>query len=292
MKSMTGYGRGEARTPQWQIICEVSAVNSKGREVAVRLPRELEELEARIKEAIGGKTARGKFSVSVSFHVLDSQASARPVINRPVAQAHLTALRQLKKDMKLSGEVSLELLARQPGVFQTASESYDADKVWPLVSKALGVALMALIKMRQKEGAHLRKDIADRLKNLRSLRGAIAARAPEVVNQHRRNLHERIKNAGVDLPQDDDRLIKEIVFFADRSDISEELTRLDSHFKQLSGALEEGEPVGRQLDFLIQEMNREVNTIGSKANDIEISKRVVEMKAELEKIREQIQNIE
>ena len=168
----------------------------------------------------------------------------------------------------------------------------DAESIWPDVESALRKAITGLVKMREKEGKFLANDLAQRLSLLESGLALVRKSAPEIVTRYREQLHARVKEAGLNVPLDDERLVKEVVFFADRCDISEEITRLSSHFNQCRGCLKSSEPVGRTLDFLAQEMGREINTIGSKANAAEISQQVVKMKAELEKIREQIQNIE
>jgi uncharacterized protein (TIGR00255 family) len=189
--------------------------------------------------------------------------------------------------------VTLDQLVRAPGVFQTDAELVDTENVWPVVEKALKPALAALVKMREREGAHLAKDLAMRVGVMRKCAARIQKQAPQAAERYRRQLIERIKGAGLAAPApDDERLLKEVVLFADRSDISEELTRLQSHFQQFEDCCRSREPVGRTLDFLAQEMNREINTIGSKANDALISREVVTLKAELEKFREQAQNVE
>ncbi|MDZ4742946.1 MAG: YicC/YloC family endoribonuclease [Verrucomicrobiota bacterium] len=292
MKSMTGYGRGESRSKNLAIVCEISSVNQKARDIFVRFPREIENLEPRIREEISHKVVRGKLSVSITMQSGDGNEQNVSLLNEDVARHALKGLRKLQKDLGLSGEVRIETLLRIPGILNAPTPTLNADSAWPTVQKSLQNALGALLKMRLKEGAFLKKELMERLKNLRKLHAQIAALSPLVVQKHRKSLHERIKAAGVQIDLDDERLIKEIVFFADRSDITEELTRLKSHFAQMQEALNSKDPVGRTLDFLIQELNREVNTIGSKANNVEISQRVVEMKAELEKVREQIQNIE
>ena len=195
--------------------------------------------------------------------------------------------------MKLPDPVTLEVLVRAPGVLQTEEGLSDAAAFWPAVEKALRQALDALIRMREREGAHLSKDLQKRMMLVRRSVERVQKQAPEVLKRYQEQLRERVKNAGLETPAvDDERLLKEIVYFADRSDISEELTRLRSHFEQFADCLKAKEPVGRTLDFLAQEMNREVNTIGSKANDSLISREVVTLKAELEKFREQVQNVE
>jgi uncharacterized protein (TIGR00255 family) len=189
--------------------------------------------------------------------------------------------------------VSLEHIIRAPGVFQSDEELVDAAHIWPAVEKALKPALASLVKMREREGAHLAEDLTARIGIMRQSVEKIQKQAPQTAENYRQNLLERIKSAGIEhIAPDDERLLKEIVLFADRSDISEELTRLQSHFKQFEDCRKSKEPVGRTLDFLAQEMNREINTIGSKANDAIISREVVTLKTELERFREQVQNVE
>jgi uncharacterized protein (TIGR00255 family) len=184
-------------------------------------------------------------------------------------------------------------LARAPGVFQTDEQIAEEEDFRPAVEKALKTALIAMVKMREREGAHLLQDLTQRVSIMRRAVAQIQKHSPGVAKRYREQLLERIKTAGLEAPGvEDDRLLKEVVYFADRSDITEELTRLQSHFKQFDDCRTSKEPVGRMLDFLAQEMNREANTIGSKANDSLISREVVTLKAELEKFREQAQNVE
>jgi uncharacterized protein (TIGR00255 family) len=293
MKSMTGYGRGECAQDGFKVTVELSSVNRKQSEISVLLPRELEVLEAQIRDVINRFVARGRVTARVSLHSADGRMSSRVRLNAGLAKAYVRELHRLAKDLKLEGPVTLDMLARAPGVFQTDDEMADAEDFWSAVEKSLQQALATLLKMREREGAHLARDLAARVKIMRKSTAQIQKQSPEVQKRYREQLLLRIQNAGVEGPAaDDERLLKEIVYFADRSDISEELTRLQSHFQQFDDCLASGEPVGRVLDFLAQEMNREINTIGSKANDSLISRSVVALKAELEKFREQAQNVE
>ena len=293
MKSMTGYGRGECAQDGFKITVELSSVNRKQAEVSVTLPRELELLEGQIRDAINRQVARGRVNARVTLQTAESKLSARKHINEPLARAYATELARLAKQLKLSGEVTLDQVLRAPGVFQTDEDLAGTEDLWPAVEKAVNQALAALVKMRGREGAHLAKDLTARIGIMRQAVGNVQKQAPVTAENYRRNLLERIKSAGLEnIAPDDERLLKEIVLFADRSDISEELTRLQSHFQQFEDCRKSKEPVGRTLDFLAQEMNREINTIGSKANDAVISREVVTLKAELEKFREQAQNVE
>jgi uncharacterized protein (TIGR00255 family) len=293
MKSMTGYGRGDFSQDGFKIIVELSSVNRKQSEISVTLPREMEMLEAQIRDLINQYIARGRLTVRVALHTGASKLSARMHLNVPLAKAYARELNRLSRQLKLPGPVTLDHLARAPGVFQTDEQIVEEENFWPAVENALKKALSALVKMREREGAHLAQDLAQRIATMRKAVVEIQKHAPTVAERYRQQLLERIKSSGLEAPgSDDDRLLKEVVYFADRSDISEELTRLQSHFRQFEDGRRSREPVGRMLDFLAQEMNREVNTIGSKANDSLISRAVVTLKTELEKFREQAQNVE
>jgi len=290
MRSMTGYGRGEHSQGGFKFTVELNSVNRKQSDIAIKLPTEFEELEPRIRDEINTQIARGRINAFVVYH--RSEASEHVELDMTLAKAYLRAIHKLQKETNLEGPLTLDTLLRAPGVLKLAEAELDIEAVWPGVENALRKALAQLVKMREKEGKHLAADLAARLETLATGVAEIRQLAPAAVTRYREQLHARIKEAGLDLPLDDERLVKEVVFFADRSDISEELTRLESHLRQFRDGLKSAEPVGRTLDFLAQEMNREINTIGSKANAAEISQVVVRLKAELEKIREQVQNIE
>jgi uncharacterized protein (TIGR00255 family) len=293
MKSMTGYGRGDCSQDGFKIAVELSSVNRKQTEISVNLPREMELLEAQIRDRINRCIARGRLTVRVTLHAGVSKSSARMHLNIPLARAYARELNRLAKQLKLPGPVTLDQVSRAPGVLQTDQELAVEADFWPAVEKALKIALSRLVKMRQREGAHLAQDLATRMAAMRQAAARIQKQAPTVAERYRRQLIERIKSADLQAPaSDDERLLKEVVYFADRSDISEELTRLQSHFQQFDDCRKSKEPVGRMLDFLAQEINREINTIGSKANDSVISREVVTLKAELERFREQVQNVE
>jgi uncharacterized protein (TIGR00255 family) len=293
MKSMTGYGWGEDADDGFKVTVELSSVNRKQSEIAVNLPRELEVLEAQIRDQINRAVARGRITARVSLHAGEGMEAARVHVNRALAKAYANELSRLAKELKLTGSLSLDTLMRAPGVLQTNEELADAEDFWPSVQRALAKALDMLVKMRVREGANLRKDLAQRIAVMQKSVARVKKEAPLVQKRYREQLLERIKTAGLNgSALDEERLLKEVVYFADRSDISEEITRLESHFQQFHDCVKSGEPVGRTLDFLAQEINREVNTVGSKANDARISREVVVLKTELEKFREQAQNVE
>ncbi|MGA2862893.1 MAG: YicC/YloC family endoribonuclease [Verrucomicrobiota bacterium] len=293
MKSMTGYGRGESSQDGLKVTVELSSVNRKQTEISVNLPREMELLEAQIRDLLNNCIARGRLTVRVWLHAGASKLSARMHLNVPLAKAYARELTRLSRQLKLPGPVTLDHLAHAPGVFQTDEQLAVEQDLWPAVGKALKKAVRQMLQMRQREGAALGRDLAHRIASMRQSATRIHQHAPKVAERYRSQLVQRIRSAGLEVPGlDEDRLLKEVVYFAERSDISEELTRLQSHFQQLADCQKSKEPVGRMLDFLAQEMNREVNTIGAKANDSLISREVVTLKAELERFREQAQNVE
>jgi uncharacterized protein (TIGR00255 family) len=267
-------------------------VNRKQSEISINLPREMEMLEAQMRDAINRHIARGRLTARVTLHS-GGNTAARMHLNVPLAKAYTRELNRLAKQLKLPGTVTLDHLVRAPGVFQTDEQIAEEENFWPAVEKALDKGLGALVKMREREGAHLKQDLVERVAIMRQAATQVQKHAPKVAERYREQLIQRIKDANLAAPAaDDERLLKEVVYFADRSDITEELTRLQSHFQQFDDCLKTNDPVGRTLDFLAQEMNREINTIGSKANDSLISREVVTLKAELEKFREQAQNVE
>ena len=291
MRSMTGYGRGEVDHNGTKFSVELNSVNRKQSDIVVNLPRDLIELEPRIRQAINENISRGRTNVVVSFH--DGQDGARKLaLDTGLARSYHEAMRALQQELDAPGEITIGAILQAPGVMKVPEQTVNAHEVWPAIERALRVALADLIKMREREGRHLAKDLIHRLKAMRKQLKEIRALHPEVVKRYRAVLLERIQKAGLPIASDDERLVKEISFFADRADISEELTRLESHLAQFAHHLRRNEPVGRALEFIIQEIFRELNTVGAKANDAAISQRVVAGKAELEKIREQVQNIE
>jgi len=290
MRSMTGYGRGEASSNGSKFSVELNSVNRKQNDVLVSLPREIAELEARVRDVINTEVSRGRLTVVVAHHA--GNGSSQLALDRQLARTYYESMLALQKELGAVGEIGIETVLRAPGVLRVPEEQVEAEAAWPHVEAALKSALRELVKMREREGKHLAKDLIHRLKTLREAVRKIRSLQPGVVKRYRQNLHERILKAGVELPIEDERLLKEVIVFADKCDITEELTRLESHFAQFAHHLRKNEPVGRTLEFMSQEIAREFNTIGSKANDVEISQLVVTCKAELEKIREQLSNIE
>lgn len=289
---MTGHGRGESAQNGFKITIEVSSVNRKQTEIALNLPRDLEVLEAQIRDEINRRVSRGRLTVRLGVQTSTGADAARRV-NIPLAKTYARELRALAKSLHLGDNLTLDILARAPGVLQADETIDDAEAMWPATAQALKKALDTMLKMREREGAFLARDLKGRVATMRAGVARVQKLAPKVAERYRAQLLTRIKSAGLEaIAMDEDRLVKEVFFFADRSDISEELTRLQSHFQQFDDCVKSSEPVGRTLDFLAQEINREINTIGSKANDSLISREIVELKAELEKFREQVQNVE
>lgn len=288
---MTGYGRGQSVNDGTKFSIELNSVNRKQSDVVVSLPRELNELEPRVRDVINSEVSRGRLNVVIALH-RGPVAAPKLSIDGALARTYYQSMLELQKELGAAGEVSIETVLRAPGVLRAPEEEFEIEETWPHIESALKEALGDLVKMRENEGKHLAKDLIKRLKLVRESIRKISALQPNVIKRYRQSLHERIQRAGVELPIDDDRLTKEVIFFAEKSDITEELTRLDSHFAQFAHHLRKNEPVGRTLEFMTQEIAREFNTLGAKANDVEISQLVVICKSEMEKIREQIQNIE
>ncbi|MBI3416501.1 MAG: YicC family protein [Verrucomicrobia bacterium] len=290
---MTGHGRGECAQDGFKITVELSSVNRKQSEIAVNLPRELEVLEAQFRDEVNRRIARGRLVARALLHAAEGCWLGQVRVNTALARAYLKELNALARDLKLAGPVTLDQVLRAPGVLETEEQITDAEAFWPAVKTALDAALAMLLKMRTREGAHLAKDLSARIATMRRATTKIRKQAPKVAERYRQQLIARIQQVGLaTVDAADERVLKEVLLFADRADISEELTRLESHFQQFNDCFESSEPVGRTLDFLAQEMNREINTIGSKANDGLIAREIVVLKTELEKFREQAQNVE
>jgi uncharacterized protein (TIGR00255 family) len=288
---MTGYGRGEADHAGTKISVELNSVNRKQSDIVINLPRDLAMLEPRIRQTINEKISRGRMNVMIGLQESANGAGAL-ALDTALARSYHEAMLTLQKELSAPGEITIGTILQAPGVMRSPEHTVNADGAWPVVQRALDTALGDLIKMREREGKHLAKDLIRRLKTLRAEIKEIRKLYPDVVKRYRAVLRERLEKAGLDLPLDDERLLKEVTIFADRSDISEELTRLESHLAQFAHHLRKNEPVGRTLEFITQEIFRELNTLGAKSNDAQISQHVVACKSELEKIREQIQNLE
>jgi len=290
IKSMTGYGRGQAQVDGLSFSVEIRAVNHRYGDINIKAPRLLMPLEAKLKKKVAAVLKRGKIDVFISQETTD-QLAAKPVVNRPLADAYMRVFQQLDDWYRIAGGINLELLLAQKDVLILQELDVEEQDLSTCLHSAVDAALQALLEMRMKEGEATAVDIQQRLALLTSLLDTIVDRAPQVPIEWQQKLKERLDRLGDDAG-DPQRVAQEIAIFADRCDISEEVTRFNSHLEQFNELLTEKEPVGRQMDFLVQELNREANTMGSKSNDAELTRHVVMLKSELEKIREQVQNIE
>ena len=297
MESMTGHGRGAATLEGWRCTVECASVNRKGLEVAVALPRSTSTatgaLENRIREAVQKTVRRGRINVAVNLEPVAAQGDKRNIIDQQAARRALKDLKDIRQQLSLPGEITLDLLLRSPGVLRNPAEDIPgAEKLWPAMQAALKQAVERMRAMRLREGAHLVSDLLKRLRLLETAATAIKARVPAVMRRRREQMFVRLEELGVTAARNDQAVARELSIIAERSDITEELTRLESHFVQFREALSGVEPAGRTLDYLAQEMFREINTLGNKAADATISRRVVQSKAELDRIREQVANLE
>ncbi len=290
---MTGFGRGEYATSVLIARVELSSINRKQAEVIVQMPRIYSELEAEIRKLALEKISRGRLTINIQLEpATDASAELKIDTNKVLAlQAEikrLNALPEADLDLKLTPADIL----RFPDILTTNDNTVDTETAKEAILPALTAGLESFMTMRASEGGHLKQDTLDRLSELEEEAKQIAVYSPTVLKKYRENLHKRLQESGLEIDLTDERILKEIGLFAEKCDISEELTRLDSHFIKFREYLDSDQPAGRSLDFLCQELNREFNTIGSKANDAQLAQHVVNSKTQLEKIREQIQNVE
>ena len=292
LSSMTGYGHGSAAAGGVRVDVELSSVNRKQLDVRVNLPRPLAALESRVLEQVQAAMSRGHVSGAVTVHetALKRQQGVR--VDTALAGAYVRVLRRTAETLKLADDLTARDLLALPDVVTRASMDEDLERIGTLLTRAVRQALQRLNAMRVKEGESLAADLRRRLTDLAACLELIRAAAPQVTAKYRALLEGRLRQAGFTAVADDPQVLKELALFADRADIAEEVTRLDSHLGQAVGLLKSAEPVGRTLDFLAQEMYREINTIGSKANDVGIVREVIRFKTDLERIREQVQNVE
>lgn len=291
VRSMTGFGRGESAGDAGRIVVEMKAVNHRFSEVVFRMPRQFNALEDGARKLILSRVSRGRVDVFVSW---EAPARAKGVkVDKELAIAYYNALIELGGEIGSKTELSLDTLARLPDVLKVEDTEITAEDLWPAFEAATAQAVDNLIAMREREGAALTADLLARIDHLAQVGETVKTRSPQVVEEYRARLSRRLEELlGQSNMVEPQRLAQEVAMFADRSDTTEEVQRLGSHLSQFREALRSGESVGRKLDFLVQEIGREINTIGSKANDATITNQVVEAKSELEKIREQVQNIE
>lgn len=291
VNSMTGYGRAQQRFAEREVTVEIRAVNHRFFEFSARVPRSFGYLEEKLKALIGGQVSRGKVEAAVSVTSISGGASEVQV-NFELARSYAGALRTLSEPLGLTDDLSLSAFSRLPDIFTVHKIEEDAEAVWRDVQQTAEAALAQFLEMRRREGSRLQTDILQKADTIEGYVGEVERRSPETVAEYRERLYQKIKELLADRAVDDARVLQEAGIFADRVAVDEETVRLHSHLCELRAILGQPGPCGRKLDFLLQEINRETNTIGSKAQDAALARTVVEMKSEIEKIREQIQNIE
>jgi len=288
---MTGYGKGEESTLRGNFAVEIRSVNHRYGEVSVKMSRGFMSLENEVKRLVSSVMKRGKIDVIVQWEEATTSDTI-PQIDHLAARGYREAFSRLADELQLARQIPLTLIIAQKGVMKDAVSTIDVSEFQPQLISAVQSAVTAIDAMRKQEGDALAIDLLSRRQQVAEWTGKIGERVPQVVAEYRQKLKTRLDLLLDGVEMDETRLAQEIALMADRSDITEELVRLNSHFTQFEEALRLTEPVGRKLDFLMQEMNREVNTIGSKSNDVEITTLVIQIKAEMERMREQIQNVE
>lgn len=291
IKSMTGYGRAQKAFENRDITVEIKSVNHRFFEFSARTPRAYGYLDEKLKALLQGEISRGKVEVSVQLLNAESQGT-QVEVSRELAASYAGALRELGEELSLTDDLSLSVFARLPDLFCVRRAQEDEELVVQQVTQVASEALEQFLKMRRAEGEKLKADVLSRLDTIEADVGQVEQLSPQTVQAYREKLTAKIKEVLSDCQADEQRIVTEAAIFAEKIAVDEETVRLRSHLHQFRQILESGEPVGRKLDFLVQECNRETNTIGSKAMDLKVTRLVVEMKSEIEKIREQIQNIE
>ncbi len=290
--SMTGYGKAEGVLAGRKFTVEMKSVNHRFLEIAIRMPQFLSPLETEMKRRMGEKLSRGKIDVSIRIGDGDAVSESRLALNLPLVRNYYALLNQLKEEFNIDENISLAALTGMRDVFVPAEIVEEPADLWEGVSSVLNEAVESLSMMRRKEGESLTLDLKNRLKEIASFLERIDVRVPAVVSDYQNRLSERIRELTAGVALDEVRLLQEVAIMAERSDITEEIVRFRSHVSQFYDLLAGEDAAGRKIDFLLQEMGREVNTIGSKSGDVEISRLVVEIKSELAKLKEQAQNIE
>lgn len=292
IKSMTGFGRGEFAEGLYSFKVEIKAVNHRYNDISIRMPRHISYLEEKIKKIIKKQIQRGKIDVYVNLEYIE-ESSIDVKVDINLAKSYKNALELLCNELNLKNDIRINNILSMTDIIKTERKVLDEDKIWFSLKEALEISLDDIMTMKISEGKELKKDIISHLSKIEEILVEIEKRSPLVVVEYKEKLKERISDlldSNIDI--DEEKLNTEIVYFADKSNINEEIIRLKSHLKQFISILNENNSVGRKLDFLIQELNREINTIGAKASDVLICKNVVEVKSEIEQIREQVQNIE
>lgn len=291
LNSMTGYGRAQESIDGRDILVEIKAVNHRYFECSTRIPRAYGYLDEKLKKLANAAITRGKVELSVSVFNVDA-AEVEVGVNLELARGYVTALRGLKEELSLTDNLSLASIARFSDIFQVKKPEEDEDAVWDAVRSVAEMALSRFCDMRKTEGVRLYEDISSRLSVIEEYVAEVEALSPQTVSDYKARLYAKLTEVLENKNIEEARVLTEVALFADKIAVDEETVRLRSHLHQFGALMNATQPVGKKLDFLVQEMNREVNTIGSKCQDIRITRLVVEMKSEIEKIREQIQNVE
>lgn len=295
IKSMTGYGAGRYEENGKSFSVEIKSVNHKYNDLSIKLPRTMLAFEDPIRKRVAEKISRGKVDVFINYESLSPDDSS-VIFNEALGDNLVAELEKMKQRYAFEDAVTLSMLYRFPNVITSAKQDNQAftvgGELWGYLEKALNAAMLSFVEMRRREGESLKTDIFGKLDEIEAVVLGIEKKAPEVVVEHKERMNARIQDLLGETPIDEQRLMHEVAIFADKSAIDEELTRLKSHIRQFRRFLNDGSPIGKKLDFLVQEMIRESNTIGSKSNNIDITNAVIELKALIEKIREQVQNIE
>lgn len=291
LKSMTGYGRCENIIGSKKITAEIKSVNHRFSDYNIKVPRQYGFLEDKVRHLVSEYVSRGKIDVYISVESC-TEADKTVSVNEELAANYVDILRSLCEKYDLKDDISVSTLAGFGDIFRAEPKRDDEDEIWESVSITLKEAVAAFCSMRSREGERIEKDLRMRIDYMKSLASKVDERSPKTVEEYKNKLYTKIKEVLEDREPDDTRILTEVAIFADKIAVNEETVRLASHYDEFYSILDTDEPAGRKLDFLIQEINREVNTIGSKASDIEIAKIVVTLKGEIEKLREQIQNIE
>ncbi|MBQ3003764.1 MAG: YicC family protein [Clostridia bacterium] len=291
IKSMTGYGRCREVVGGRDILVEVKSVNSRYIDANIKTGRLYNALEEKLKSLASTYISRGKIDIYLTIENIDGD-KVNLSVNREYLESYVHLLRQIQAEYGLGGDVTVQTIANKPDIFSQTKADEDMDEVWSAVEGVARKAFDIFMSMRKAEGERMAADVLGHLEHLEAIRRELVTKAPQVVAESNERMMNRIRELLAGVQVDESRLLTECAVFADKADISEELARLDSHFAQFRSMLREDVPVGRKLDFLVQEINRECNTIGSKSSDTEFAKLVIEAKSTVEKIREQIQNIE
>lgn len=291
IKSMTGFGRAEVAEHNRKFTIEIKSVNHRYLEVNIKMPKKLNYFESSIRAELKNYIARGKVDIFINFEDL-GESNTNVHYNRSLAEEYLKYLRQMSEEFGLDDDIRVSTLSRYPDVFTMEEQSEDEDEIWADLKKAIDDACRMFVETRIAEGENLKNDLIAKLDGMLKLVEFIEERSPQIIAEYKTKLRDRIHELLEDKNVDEGRLLTEVTIFADKVCVDEELVRLRSHMETTRNTLIEGGSIGRKLDFIAQEMNREANTILSKSNDLEISNCGIELKTEIEKVREQIQNIE